>query len=87
MKRASLWLAGFLLALLAAAGGAAWVVVRHGVSARDEPTRLAAIAAARSSIEGAGFTIVAEADSEVHGPKGNVERFLFARGVLAVPRG
>jgi 23S rRNA (cytidine1920-2'-O)/16S rRNA (cytidine1409-2'-O)-methyltransferase len=54
---------------------------------RDEPTRLAAIAAARSSIEGAGFTIVAEADSEVHGPKGNVERFLFARGVQAVPRG
>ena len=45
MKRASLWLSGFLLALLAAAGGAAFVVVRHGVSARDEPTRLEAFLA------------------------------------------
>jgi 23S rRNA (cytidine1920-2'-O)/16S rRNA (cytidine1409-2'-O)-methyltransferase len=46
---------------------------------RDEETRLAAIAGARASIEQAGFSVVAEADSEVHGPKGNVERFLFAR--------
>lgn len=46
---------------------------------RDEPTRQAAIAGARASIEAAGFSIVAEADSEVRGPKGNLERFLFAR--------
>jgi 23S rRNA (cytidine1920-2'-O)/16S rRNA (cytidine1409-2'-O)-methyltransferase len=46
---------------------------------RDEATRLAAIAAARAAIEEAGFSVVAEADSEVKGPKGNVERFLFAR--------
>jgi len=46
---------------------------------RDEATRLAAIAAARASIEEAGFSVIAEADSEVKGPKGNVERFLFAR--------
>jgi mono/diheme cytochrome c family protein len=45
VKRASLWLSGFLLALLAAAGGAAFVVVRHGVSARDEPTRVEALLA------------------------------------------
>ena len=46
---------------------------------RDEETRLAAVAGARDAIERAGFDVVAEADSEVHGPKGNVERFLFAR--------
>jgi mono/diheme cytochrome c family protein len=40
VKRASLWLAGLVLALLAAVAGAAFVVVRHGVSARDEPTRV-----------------------------------------------
>jgi len=45
VKRASLWLSGLLLALLAAAGGAAFVVVRRGVSARDEPTRLEAFLA------------------------------------------
>jgi len=46
---------------------------------RDEATRLAAIAAARAAVEEAGFSVIAEADSEVKGPKGNVERFLFAR--------
>jgi 23S rRNA (cytidine1920-2'-O)/16S rRNA (cytidine1409-2'-O)-methyltransferase len=45
---------------------------------RDETTRLAAIAAARASVESAGFVVIAEADSEVRGPKGNVERFLYA---------
>ena len=50
---------------------------------RDEATRLAAIAAARAAVEEAGFAVVAEADSEVKGPKGNVERFLFARRVPA----
>lgn len=46
---------------------------------REEPIRQAAIAAARSSIEGAGFSVVASVDSAVHGPKGNIERFLYAR--------
>lgn len=46
---------------------------------RDEAVRLAAVASAREAVERAGFTLIAEADSEVHGPKGNIERFLFAR--------
>jgi 23S rRNA (cytidine1920-2'-O)/16S rRNA (cytidine1409-2'-O)-methyltransferase len=46
---------------------------------RDEATRLGAISAARAAIEAAGFTVLGEADSEVHGPKGNVERFVYAR--------
>ncbi|NUQ76563.1 MAG: TlyA family RNA methyltransferase [Polyangiaceae bacterium] len=48
---------------------------------RDETTRLAAVAAARASVEEAGFSVIAEADSEVKGPKGNVERFLFAQRI------
>jgi len=50
---------------------------------RDRDTRDAAIAAARRSIEEAGFSIVAEADSAIAGPKGNVERFVWARRVPA----
>jgi 23S rRNA (cytidine1920-2'-O)/16S rRNA (cytidine1409-2'-O)-methyltransferase len=46
---------------------------------RDEPTRLAAIAEARASIEAAGFAVLGEIDSAVPGPKGNVERFVYAR--------
>jgi 23S rRNA (cytidine1920-2'-O)/16S rRNA (cytidine1409-2'-O)-methyltransferase len=46
---------------------------------RDETTRLTAIASARAAIEAAGFTVVAEVDSEVPGPKGNIERFVHAR--------
>jgi 23S rRNA (cytidine1920-2'-O)/16S rRNA (cytidine1409-2'-O)-methyltransferase len=46
---------------------------------RDESIRLAAVADARASIEAAGFTVVGEADSAVPGPKGNVERFVYAR--------
>jgi 23S rRNA (cytidine1920-2'-O)/16S rRNA (cytidine1409-2'-O)-methyltransferase len=48
---------------------------------RDEETRLAAIAAARAAIEAAGFEVLGEVDSAVHGPKGNVERFVHARRV------
>ncbi|MFT3773913.1 MAG: TlyA family RNA methyltransferase [Minicystis sp.] len=48
---------------------------------RDEEVRLAAIAEARAAIEAAGFTVIGEADSAVHGPKGNVERFVHARRV------
>jgi 23S rRNA (cytidine1920-2'-O)/16S rRNA (cytidine1409-2'-O)-methyltransferase len=56
---------------------------------RDEATRLAAIASARAAVESAGFTVIAEADSEVRGPKGNVERFLYAlaQTSLAAPAG
>ncbi|UQA61295.1 TlyA family RNA methyltransferase [Polyangium aurulentum] len=46
---------------------------------RDGATREAAIAAARHDIEAAGFEVVAEVDSAVPGPKGNVERFVWAR--------
>jgi len=46
---------------------------------RDEATRLAAIAEARAAVEAAGFAVVAEIDSAVHGPMGNVERFVHAR--------
>jgi 23S rRNA (cytidine1920-2'-O)/16S rRNA (cytidine1409-2'-O)-methyltransferase len=46
---------------------------------RDEETRLAAIAEARQSIVEAGFELLGEIDSAVHGPKGNVERFIHAR--------
>jgi 23S rRNA (cytidine1920-2'-O)/16S rRNA (cytidine1409-2'-O)-methyltransferase len=50
----------------------------HGVI-RDEETRLEAIAQARRAVEDAGFTVLGEIDSAVHGPKGNVERFVHAR--------
>jgi 23S rRNA (cytidine1920-2'-O)/16S rRNA (cytidine1409-2'-O)-methyltransferase len=46
---------------------------------RDGATREAAIAAARRDVEEAGFEVVAEVDSAVPGPKGNVERFVWAR--------
>jgi 23S rRNA (cytidine1920-2'-O)/16S rRNA (cytidine1409-2'-O)-methyltransferase len=46
---------------------------------RDDETREAAIAVARAAILEAGFAVLGEIDSAVHGPKGNVERFLHAR--------
>jgi 23S rRNA (cytidine1920-2'-O)/16S rRNA (cytidine1409-2'-O)-methyltransferase len=46
---------------------------------RDEETRLGAIAEARLQIVAAGFVVTGEVDSAVHGPKGNVERFVLAR--------
>ncbi|MDI1477185.1 TlyA family RNA methyltransferase [Polyangium sp. y55x31] len=46
---------------------------------RDQETRNAAIAAARRAVEEGGFEVVAEVDSAVAGPKGNVERFVWAR--------
>lgn len=46
---------------------------------RDEAVRLAAVAEARAAIEAAGFAVLGETDSAVHGPKGNVERFVHAR--------
>jgi 23S rRNA (cytidine1920-2'-O)/16S rRNA (cytidine1409-2'-O)-methyltransferase len=52
---------------------------------RDEETRLAAIASGRAAIEAAGFAVLGEVDSAVHGPKGNVERFVHARRVERAP--
>jgi len=46
---------------------------------RDEATRLAAIADARGEVESAGFAVLGEVDSALKGPKGNLERFLYAR--------
>ena len=51
---------------------------------RDEAVRIAAIASARADLVAEGFVPVAEVDSAVHGPKGNVERFVYAR--LGAPR-
>lgn len=45
---------------------------------RDDAVRDAAIASARTALASEGFQIVAEADSEVLGPKGNRERFVHA---------
>ena len=46
---------------------------------RDEATRLEAVATARHDVEAAGFQVIAEEDSALRGPKGNLERFLYAR--------
>ncbi len=46
---------------------------------RDEATRLLAVASARAALEAAGFAVVMEVDSAVRGPKGNLERFVWAR--------
>ena len=46
---------------------------------RDPEARQAAIGRARRAIEATGFAVRDEHDSLVHGPKGNVERFLLAR--------
>jgi 23S rRNA (cytidine1920-2'-O)/16S rRNA (cytidine1409-2'-O)-methyltransferase len=46
---------------------------------RDASVRLAAIEGARASILAAGFAVVGDVDSAVPGPKGNVERFVYAR--------
>ncbi len=45
---------------------------------RDADVREQAIASGRSAVEAAGFRILAEVDSALAGPKGNVERFLYA---------
>jgi 23S rRNA (cytidine1920-2'-O)/16S rRNA (cytidine1409-2'-O)-methyltransferase len=46
---------------------------------RDAAVRDEAIAHARDAIVAAGFEVMSEVDSAVPGPKGNVERFVFAR--------
>jgi 23S rRNA (cytidine1920-2'-O)/16S rRNA (cytidine1409-2'-O)-methyltransferase len=46
---------------------------------RDADVREDAIASARIAVSGAGFSVESEIDSSLAGPKGNVERFLFAK--------
>jgi 23S rRNA (cytidine1920-2'-O)/16S rRNA (cytidine1409-2'-O)-methyltransferase len=46
---------------------------------RDPEVRAAAIDRARKAIENAGLSIVAGTDSPIHGPKGNLEHFFYAR--------
>ncbi|WP_394834123.1 TlyA family RNA methyltransferase [Pendulispora rubella] len=46
---------------------------------RDEAVREQAIAGAAAAIEAAGFTILAQCDSVLPGPKGNREAFVHAR--------
>lgn len=50
---------------------------------RDPETRNEAIDAARQAMVVAGFEVVSEVDSAVAGPKGNVERFVWARRVTS----
>src|SRR5262249_31947034 len=45
---------------------------------RDAGVREDAIAGARAAVSDAGFSIRSEVDSSLPGPKGNVERFLYA---------
>lgn len=45
---------------------------------RDEAVREAAIEKVKGEVRSRGFTLVSEIDSAVKGPKGNVERFLYA---------
>ena len=48
---------------------------------RDAELRADAIDKAKRAVVAAGFEIVGSCDSTVHGPKGNVEHFVFARRV------
>lgn len=70
---------GALVALVKPQFEAGRVAVSRGKGViRDPMLREEAIAAARQSIEQEGFRIEAEADSAVAGPKGNLERFVYA---------
>jgi 23S rRNA (cytidine1920-2'-O)/16S rRNA (cytidine1409-2'-O)-methyltransferase len=46
---------------------------------RDERVREQAIATGREAVRAGGFEVVAETDSPIRGPKGNLERLLYAR--------
>lgn len=70
---------GALVALVKPQFEAGRVAVSRGKGViRDPLLRDEAIAVARQSIEEEGFRIEAEADSAVAGPKGNLERFVYA---------
>lgn len=73
---------GHLIALVKPQFEAGREAVRKGRGViRDEPTRAGAIASARAALEEAGFAVALEVDSAVRGPKGNLERFVWARRV------
>lgn len=46
---------------------------------RDETVRAAAIESAQKAVIRAGFTEIAQSDSALRGPKGNLERFIYVR--------
>lgn len=46
---------------------------------RDERERASAIASAVADIERAGFSVLAQSDSALAGPKGNIEHFVYGR--------
>lgn len=50
---------------------------------RDAAIREGAIAGARAALEDAGFRVLHESDSALAGPKGNLERFVWARRAAA----
>jgi 23S rRNA (cytidine1920-2'-O)/16S rRNA (cytidine1409-2'-O)-methyltransferase len=52
---------------------------------RDEATRARAIAGAADAVRDAGFDVLAQCDSALPGPKGNVEAFVHARRRLGPP--
>jgi 23S rRNA (cytidine1920-2'-O)/16S rRNA (cytidine1409-2'-O)-methyltransferase len=54
---------------------------------RDPRIRDAAIAKARAAITAAGFEVLGEVDSKLKGPKGNQERFIWARLGGPIARG
>lgn len=54
---------------------------------RDPQAREQAIESARTAVARAGFSIRAEVDSALAGPKGNVERFLYAIYSRTTPSG
>lgn len=79
---------GHLLALVKPQFEAGREAARRGRGViRDEETRGQAIASARGSLEKQGFSVVTEIDSVVRGPKGNLERFVWARRVEDVAGG
>lgn len=51
---------------------------------RDETIRGAAIEAAKNAIEAAGFRVIAQTDSPIRGPKGNLEHFVYAQRATKV---
>jgi 23S rRNA (cytidine1920-2'-O)/16S rRNA (cytidine1409-2'-O)-methyltransferase len=54
---------------------------------RDPAVRAEAIGSARGAVQKAGFAVRAEVDSQVRGPKGNLEHFLYAIRMDGIGRG
>lgn len=70
---------GLLLAMIKPQFEAGEAEARKGRGViRDEAVRLRVLADVREQIRDAGFTITAECDSRLRGPKGNLERFMLS---------